>query len=224
MGAAADHVREHGSLLAAPEKMALVWLAQRLPSWVSSDHLTLLALAAMLFAGLAFWAARWNRWTLYAAIAALGLNWFGDSLDGTLARVRGRQRPRYGYYVDHVLDLLGTLLLVGGLALSGFIAPAIALGFLAAYFMVAAEIYLATHAGGVFRISFGWIGPTELRILLALGAWRLARGSDIDLGALGTARLFDVGGAIAIAAQALAWVVSTARNTRALSRAEPLPR
>ncbi|HEX9636013.1 MAG TPA: CDP-alcohol phosphatidyltransferase family protein [Acidobacteriota bacterium] len=221
---AADHVREHGSLLAGPEKRALLWLAQRMPGWVTSDHLTLLALAAMLGAGLAFWAARWYPLCLPLVVLALALNWFGDSLDGTLARVRRRQRPRYGFYVDHVLDIVGTLFLVGGLALSGHMQPLIALGFLVAYLMVAAEIFLATHARGVFRLSFWRIGPTELRILLALGSLELLRQPRVELRGFGSVRLFDLGGLVAIAALGLALVVATVRNTRALYRAEPLPR
>src|SRR5207253_492733 len=103
-------------------------------------------------------------------IVSLALNWFGDSLDGTVARVRGQQRPRYGYYVDHLLDLAGTAFLMLGLACSSLMSPIVAALLLAAYLLVAAETYLATHVRGVFKMSFLGFGPTELRIVIAVGA------------------------------------------------------
>src|SRR5712692_3632096 len=109
----AMHVREQRSVLAAREKQALVWMAQRLPPWVHSDHLTLLGFAAMLLTGLAYWLASRNRLALLVVVLGLAVNWCGDSLDGTLASVRHRERPRYGFYVDHVLDLVGSLFLLG---------------------------------------------------------------------------------------------------------------
>lgn len=106
--------REQSSLLAPLEKRALLWLAHRMPAWVNSDHLTLLGFVAMLLTGVSYWLARWNRSALVAGMVCLALNWFGDSLDGTLARVRNRQRPRYGFYVDHITDSIGTTALLGG--------------------------------------------------------------------------------------------------------------
>ncbi len=217
-----SHVREHRSLLAAPEKRVLVWIAARLPRWLTPDHLTLLGLASMLVAGLAYWAARWTPWTLPIVVVALAANWFGDSLDGTLARVRNRQRPRYGYYVDHVIDIVGALFLLGGLALSGHMSALVALGLLVAYLMVSAEVFLATHAQGVFRLSSFGFGPTELRIVLAIGTLCLFADPRVPLGSLGAFRLFDVGGVVAIVGLALSLVVSAARNTRALYLAETL--
>ncbi len=217
-----SHVREHRSLLAAPEKRVLVWIAARLPRWLTPDHLTLLGLASMLVAGLAYWAACWTPWTLPIVVVALATNWFGDSLDGTLARVRNRQRPRYGYYVDHVIDIVGALFLLGGLALSGHMSALVALGLLVAYLMVSAEVFLATHAQGVFRLSSFGFGPTELRIVLAIGTLCLFADPRVPLGSLGAFRLFDVGGVVAIVGLALSLVVSAARNTRALYLAETL--
>ena len=114
------HIREYGGLLAEPERKALQWLAQRMPSWVNSDHLTLLGMLSMLLAGASYWVAQENKYALILAVIALALNWFGDSLDGTLARYRRCQRPRYGYYVDHVIDLFGVTALLAGLAFSGY--------------------------------------------------------------------------------------------------------
>jgi phosphatidylglycerophosphate synthase len=218
------HVREQRSVLARVEKVSLVWMAERLPHWVNSDHLTLLGFAAMLLAGLAYWVASRNPMALLLVVVALAVNWFGDSLDGTLARVRNQQRPRYGFYVDHVLDLVGTLSLLGGLALSGYMNPLLALGMLAAYLTVAAEEFLATHVRRVFHLSFMGFGPTELRILLAVGTLYLLYKPCVHLGSLGAFRLFDVGGAVAISGMAVKLVVSTVRNTHALYLAERLPR
>jgi phosphatidylglycerophosphate synthase len=208
-----EHQREHRSLLAHTERNLLIWLARRLPARVSSDHLTLIGLAAIVSAGLAFAAIRQSPWSVMIFVLALVVNWFGDSLDGTLARVRARQRPRYGFYVDHVVDLVGTTSLVAGIALSGLMHPVIALAALAGYLLVSAESYLATHSVGIFRISFGGIGPTELRILLALGAVFVPK----EPGAL------DVAGVVAAGGLVLAFLVSAIRNTRELYRAEPLP-
>ena len=217
-----SHVRQNLSLLAAPERRVLLWLANRLPGWVTSDQLTALALMAMVGSGLAYWSASRNPAGLVLVVVGLIVNWFGDSLDGTLARVRNQQRPRYGFYVDHVVDLIGTCALLGGLGLSGYMSPVVALGLLVAYLLVSAEVYLATHACGVFRLSMWKFGPTELRILLAIGTvallskpWVVVLGQPY--------RLFDVGGVVAIAAMAAALLWSTARNTAALYRAEPLP-
>jgi archaetidylinositol phosphate synthase len=215
------HVREHGSLLAASERRLLIWIARRLPAGVNSDHLTVLALLAMALAGGAFAAARVAPQALWLVIVALALNWFGDSLDGTLARVRGAERPRYGFYVDHVLDIVGISLLLGGLACSGYMAPLIAMVLLVAYLLVTAEVFLATAAHGVFRMSFLLVGPTELRIVLAIGTLALFGDPHVDLGALGRYRLFDVGGMVAAAGLVVALVSATIRNTRMLARMEP---
>lgn len=217
------HVREHGSLLAVAEKRALIWMAERLPRWVSSDQLSLLGLGAMLAAGLAYWASGSYPLALWLVVVALGVNWFGDSLDGTVARVRNQQRPMYGYYVDHVIDIVGALFLLGGLAMSGYMTPLVALGLLIGYLMLSAETYLATHACGIFRLSLLKVGPTELRILLAIGTVYLLYKPWVVV-AGGLYRLFDVGGVVAIVGMALALTIAVARNTRDLYCAEPLPR
>jgi archaetidylinositol phosphate synthase len=216
-----DHVREHGSLTAGAEKRLLVWMARRLPSWVNSDHLTLLALAAMALAGAGYALARYDRRALWLVVAALVLNWFGDSLDGTLARVRRAERPRYGFYVDHVLDIVGITLLVGGLSCSGFMNPVVALALLAAYLLVSGEVFLAPAVRHVFRMSFAGFGPTELRIVLAIGTLALFRDPHVNTGFFGRVPLFDVGAIVATAGLATVLAVSIGRNTRALARAEP---
>ena len=170
--------RQQESLLAPLEKRCLIWLAQHAPSWLNSDHLTVMGLVALFGAGLSYWWARSAPAALCLGIVCLALNWLGDSLDGTLARVRNRQRPRYGFYVDHVVDAFGSLFLLGGLALSGFMSERVALGLLIAYLMLSIEVYLATYTIGTFHISFWKFSPTELRILLALGNVALLRNPE----------------------------------------------
>ena len=217
------HVREHRSILAAAEKRLLIYIAERLPRFINSDHLTSLALAGMALAGGAFAAARWDRRALWLVVVALAINWFGDSLDGTLARVRHHERPRYGFYVDHVLDVLSILFIFAGLVLGGHMRAYIGGAFLLAYYLLMIEIALATHAVGTFRISFFKFGPTELRILLAIGTLRLIESPFVSI-AGSRYLLFDVGGAVAVAGLVFTFIVSAAANTRRLYRAEPLPR
>jgi len=217
-----DMLRVQESWAAAAEKRALLWLAARIPDSIGPDHLTVLGLAAQIGAGVFYVLAAFNRYALLGVIACLALNWFGDSLDGTLARVRQRLRPRYGFYVDHMVDSFGALALMGGLALSGYMHPVIAIGLLIAFLMLSIQSYLATHALGEFRISFWRFGPTELRILLAVGNLALFWKPVVHvLG--GIYRLFDVGGAIGLAGMGVMVVVFTLQNTMRLYREERIP-
>jgi archaetidylinositol phosphate synthase len=215
------HIREYGGVLAIPEKKALLWLAARTPRQVNSDHLTLLGLASMLMAGASYWAASRNKWALLLAIACLAVNWLGDSLDGTIARYRSCQRPRYGYYVDHVIDLIGTAALLAGLAFSGYMTTVIAMALLAAFALVEAEVFLSTHVQQVFRLSCFCVGPTELRILLAGGTAYLLHSRWVHLSHYGPFLLFDVGGMAAIAGLIAALLYSAIRNSHRLYLEEP---
>jgi phosphatidylglycerophosphate synthase len=211
------HVRQHNSLLAASEKRALIWIATRLPRWIHSDHLSALGLAAMAGAGVSFVIAGTDPVAgASLVVLCLLLNWFGDSLDGTVARVRDQQRPRYGYYVDHVIDLAGTALLFAGLAASGYMSPMIAMLVVAAFFLVSAETYLATYARGVFKLAFVGVGPTELRVLMAAGALALITTPTVDPLGLGPVRLWDLGGVIGAIGMIGAFVITSAQNVRAL--------
>jgi len=214
--------RAHTSLLAAAEKRTLLWIATRLPDGVNSDHLTGLGFVSLILAGASYWYARYNSWALLLVIPLLALNWFGDSLDGTLARVRNRQRPRYGFYVDHILDALGMSFLMAGLALSGYLSPLVACGFLIAYLLLSIEIYLATYTIGTFHLSYWRFGPTELRILLSIGnlfvLWRpyaIIAGRDV--------LLFDVGFAVGAVALAAILAQATVKHIVMLYRQETLP-
>jgi phosphatidylglycerophosphate synthase len=215
--------RVQESWVAAHEKRALLWLAARTPRGVGSDHLTALGLAAQIGAGMCYALAALNRFALLGVIACLALNWLGDSLDGTLARVQQQLRPRYGFYIDHMVDSFGALALMGGLALSGYMHPWIAIGLLIAFLMLSIQCYLAAHTLGEFRLSFWRLGPTELRILLAVGNLALLWKPRVHfLG--GNYKLFDVGGAIGLAGMALMVIFFTAQNTVRLYRAERIAR
>jgi phosphatidylglycerophosphate synthase len=217
-----EHTREHRSVLAGAEKRLLIKIAGALPRWTSSDQLTVLALAGMLMAGLGYALLRWDARAVWIPIAGLAINWFGDSLDGTLARVRRTERPRYGFYVDHVVDIVGATLLFGGLGASGLMSPLMALALLVAYLLVSAEVFLATAVHRTFKLSFAGVGPTELRISLAAGTLFLGRGS-VDLGLLGAWLPSDLAAACGTAGLLTAFAVSAVRNTVALARLEPLP-
>src|SRR5579864_4616593 len=127
-GGFANAVRVHNALTARLEKRLLTWMALRMPEAISPDHLTALGFAAQILAGGAYALSSRDGRFLWLVNCFLALNWFGDSLDGTLARVRNRQRPRYGFYVDHMIDTFGGFFLMGGLAISGIVDWRIALG------------------------------------------------------------------------------------------------
>lgn len=211
--------RSHTSLLAAVEKRALIWMASRMPAWVNSDHLTGLGFVSLAAAGGAYWYSKDHPLALLAVIVFLVLNWFGDSLDGTLARVRYRLRPRYGFYIDHILDAIGTFFLLTGLALSGLMTPVVAYAFLIAYLLLSIEIYLATYTIGTFHLSYWHFGPTELRILLSIGNLFALNRPDAQLGPY-KFLIFDAGFVIGTAALALILIQATVRHTRDLYREE----
>lgn len=212
-------LRVQESLSSGPEKKVLLWLAARTPAGVNSDHLTLLGFAAQFLAGASYALAGWNKYALLAATLFIALNWLGDSLDGTVARFRNQQRPRYGFYVDHIIDTFGAAFLMGGLALSGYLHWGIAIGMLIVFLMLSIEVYLATYTLGHFQLSYWIFGPTEIRILLAIGNITLFFRPTTHI--LGHAfRLFDVGGEVAIVAMGGMLIVSAVRHTAMLYRQE----
>lgn len=211
--------RHQESLLAPLERRCLRWLAVRMPKAITPDHLTALGLVALVLAGGCYALARVWPPALLIVNIWLAVNWFGDSLDGTLARVREKQRPRYGFYVDHVVDAVGALFVLGGFAVSGYATPVVALAMLVGFLLLSIEAYLATYTIGTFKLSHGWFSPTELRILLAVGnayAWWKPQVTLFGHRML----FFDVGFAVGVVCVLATFVVAVARNTRALYRAE----
>jgi len=214
--------RVNDALTASLEKRALQWMAARAPRWVSSDGLTVLGLGAQIGAGVGYALARYNRWALLAVIACVVMNWFGDSMDGTLARVRGQQRPRYGFYVDHMVDVFGAAAMMGGMACSGLVHWQVAIAMLVAFLLLSCESYLATYTLSEFQLSQGLFGPTEIRVLLIAGNVALLRSPySVIFGHRWL--LFDVGGVIAAVGMVGMAVVLTVRHTAQLYREEPLP-
>jgi len=212
-----EALRSQQSVLAPLERACLIWLAGHTPRWIHSDHLTVLGLVAMLLAGLTYAAARWWAPALLVVDLWIAVNWLGDSLDGTLARFRNKLRPRYGFYVDHIVDALGSLFLVAGLAVSGYMSRWVALGLLLGYFLLSIDAYLATYTLGAFHLSFWKFSPTEMRILLAVGN-AVAFFRPYALG--GRYLFLDVAGSIALLSMGVVLVISVARNTRTLYLAE----
>jgi archaetidylinositol phosphate synthase len=201
--------RIQASFLAGVEKKTLIWLADRTPASINSDHLTALGFVGQIAAGVFYALSRWNRYYLLAVIVCLAVNWLGDSLDGTLARVRQQQRPRYGFYVDHMVDSFGAVAMMGGLALSGYMHPWIAIGLLLGFLVLSIQSYLATYTLGEFRLSFWNFGPTELRLLLAIGNLALLRWPVVLQGHY---RLFDMGGAVGLFGMTSMIVFFTVKN------------
>ncbi len=218
-------IRELTFLLAAPERRLLRSIAARLPRWVNSDHLTALGVLAAVAVGaayaLTFYDVRW----LWAASAGLAVNWFGDSLDGTLARVRHTERPRYGYYLDHLVDAFSTAVVGLGIGLSPFVRIEVALLLVVAYLALSINVYLETAVFGVFRLGYGRIGPTEARmILIVLNTLLLV---SATLGRAALAQAAALSNAVTLALVAAMGVTLLARfigNMHHLARLEPLNR
>jgi len=220
-----DPRRELTFLLAAPERRLLRWIAARLPRWVSSDQLTALGVAAATAVGIAYALSGVHPGWLWVASGALVANWLGDSLDGTLARVRGAERPRYGYYLDHAVDAYATAAIGIGLGLSPYVSFGVALGLVVVYLGLSINVYLESAVFGAFRLGYGRLGPTEVRlILIAVNTGLLLHRHIPGLAAV-PIRLVADGVCVAAALGMLALlVVRFVRNLRDLARLEPAPR
>jgi archaetidylinositol phosphate synthase len=214
--------RVNQALTASLEKRALQWMASRAPRWLSSDQLTVLGLCAQIGTGVGYALARTNRFALLLVIVCLALNWFGDSMDGTLARVRCQQRPRYGFYVDHMVDVFGAIALMCGLGCSGLLHWQTAMAMLVTFLVLSSESYMATYTLSHFQLSQGIFGPTEIRLLLILGNLAALR-SPYSTVFGHKLLLFDLGGMIASVCMLAIAVLLTVRHTAQLYREEPLP-
>lgn len=214
--------RTESFLLAVPEKRLLRWLARKLPAWVLPDDMTAIGVAAAIGVAVAYQLSNESLDWLWVASGLLVLQWLGDSLDGTLARVRGIERPTYGYYLDHLVDAIATAVIGIGLGLSPFMLLSVGTLIVVAYLILSINVYLESYAFNRFSIGYGKIGPTEIRlILIALNtALALQLGLDFRLAGL-EMTVFDVVG-IAIASVMIVLLVGRSlRNLRELARKEP---
>jgi archaetidylinositol phosphate synthase len=215
--------REMTFLLANPERRLLRGIARRLPRSIRSNHLSALGVLGAVGAGVAYAMGGFDvRW-LWVSSAMLVLNWFGDSLDGTLARVRGVERPNFGYYLDHVLDAFSTAVVGIGIGLSPFVSFPVALAAVIVYLMMAINIYLESSVFGVFRLAYGVFGPTEARIALIMAntglAILVAPGAMAPMvTSVGSAFVGLLGGIMMVML-----LVRFVRNLFELSRLEPMP-
>jgi phosphatidylglycerophosphate synthase len=213
--------REKTFLLARPEGRVLEWIARRLPAWVMPDHLTALGVLAAIGIAAAYALSNGDPLWLWAASGLLVVHWLGDSLDGTLARVRRTERPKYGYYLDHLVDAIATALIGIGLGLSPYMLLVTGLVLVVVYLVLSINTYLETNTLGVFSLGYGRLGPTEARVglivintVLALGVAPVLSGlSVLDIVVLGAA------GVMVLALAVRAW-----RNLRELARREPVVR
>ena len=217
-----DATRIQQSITASVERKILLWLARRTPERVSPDHLTALGFVAQLLAAASYAWARWNKWGLVLAAIFIGVNWLGDSLDGTLARYRGRLRPRYGFYLDHMIDSFGAVALMSGLAASGYIHWQVSAGMLVAFLMLSIETYLTAYTLSDFRLSHGFFGPTEIRILLIAGSLAVLFSPRVRIFGL-ELLLFDAGGLVATIVMMGMVIAAATRHTVQLYQKEGLP-
>jgi archaetidylinositol phosphate synthase len=217
-----DPKRERAAVTAAAERRLLVAMAHRMPRGVNPDHLTVLGVLGALGAGAGYSLSGMSAHWLWLASAALVVNWFGDSLDGTLARVRRAERPRYGYYLDHAVDAFTTVVIGIGIGLSPYVPLMAGMALVVLYLLMSINVYLESVTFGVFRMDYGLLGPTEVRILLILAntavivfdtLGRLNPAAIEPAAALGTAiALVGMGGLL---------LLRFARNLRRLARLEP---
>jgi phosphatidylglycerophosphate synthase len=217
-----EHTREKTFLLAAVEGRALEWIARRLPARVLPDHMTGLGVAAAVGIAAAYALSNESPLWLWVASALLVVHWLGDSLDGTLARVRKIERPRYGYYLDHLVDAVATALIGLGLGLSGHMLLATGLLIVIAYLVLSINTYLETSVFGTFSLGYGRFGPTEARVALIAVNAAMALGLGLGIDVLGIhATLLDAIGLAAAAGMLGALGVRAARNLRTLAEREP---
>ena len=213
-----DAPRQKTFLLARHEARVLERLARRLPARVMPDHMTGLGVAAALGIGVAYWLTLRDPAWLWVASGLLVVHWLGDSLDGTLARVRRIERPKYGYYLDHLVDAGATIVIGAGLGLSPYLSLVTGLAIVIAYLALSINTYLETQVFGVFSLGYGRVGPTEARAALIALNLALLAGATFEVAGRG---LIDLAGLAAAALMLAGLAVRAARNLRVLAAREP---
>jgi phosphatidylglycerophosphate synthase len=219
---AVDAEREPNFLFARVERRVLPAIARRLPRWVLPDDLTALGVLSAFGICAAYQLTNVSREWLWVASALLVVQWLGDSLDGTLARVRNIQRPRYGYYLDHLVDAVSTAAIGIGLGLSPYMLLSIGTLIVVAYLVLSINVYLESFAFGEFRLGYGYLGPTEIRAILIGLNTALALGAGLDFRLVGlNMTVLDVIGLAIAAVMIVLLLVRAFGNLRRLAHDEP---
>lgn len=222
-------VRVQTSILNAAEKKVLVWLAGKQPDWVTSDFLTFTGFIGAVVIAVGYFLSS-NPAFLWLASFGWILNWYGDSLDGTLARVRNQQRPIYGFFIDHNVDCINEAFMFIGIGLSPLMSLNIALLALVSYLLISVYVYISAHLKGEFKLTYGKMGPTELRVIMVIvnTLWFFipwlrdfrcsftALGKDISL------TLLDFVGIAIIAGILISYISSLVKDGREYAKADPL--
>ena len=217
--------RQRKAVTADLEKRTLHALALRMPPWITSDVLTGLGVLGAVGVAVGYALSGLSPHWLWLANAMLILNWFGDSLDGTLARVRGSERPRYGYYLDHAVDGLTTAIIGAGIGLSPLVDLRAALVLVVLYLIMSINVYLESSVYGEFRMDYGVVGPTEGRIILialnSILVWLIV-GTGLAMATISFYGTLVIGGLATI--MLALFLTRFLRNLRRLSALEPLDR
>lgn len=228
----ADAVRIQTSILNALEKKVLVWLAERQPKWMTSDILTYIGTFGSVVIAAGYILSAWNINFLWLSSLGFVINWYGDSLDGTLARVRKTQRPVYGYYIDHTVDCINEFIMFIGIGLSGLMHFSLAMVILAVYFMLTINVSINAHLKKEFRLTYAKLGPTEFRILAIIANTILALVRPISEFALTffifgrefTLASLDIVGIIVLLVLAVIYLTTIVKDGRGYAEMDPMPK
>jgi len=214
-----SHRRVNDILLGPLERPALRWLAAHMPAWVNPDILTGVGILGSVVTFFSYWLTNINANFLWLASLGLVINWFGDSLDGTLARYRKIERPKYGFFVDHTVNAMSTLLVVFGLGLSPYVRFEIACLALISYLLMSVLVYIRTYVDGVFKISYGKFGPTEVRLIVIIANTVIYFvGNPVITLWFGAISIYDLIAGIVAALLAVIFVFSTIKQARELAK------
>lgn len=228
----ADAVRIQTSFLNALEKKVLVWLAERQPKWMTSDILTYIGTFGAVVIAAGYILSAWNINFLWLSSLGFVINWYGDSLDGTLARVRKTQRPVYGYYIDHTVDCINEFIMFIGIGLSGLMHLSLAMVILAVYFMLTINVSINAHLKKEFRLTYAKLGPTEFRILAIIANTVLALVRPISEFALTffifgrefTLASLDIVGIVVLLVLAVIYLTTIVKDGRGYAEMDPMPK
>ncbi len=201
------------------EKRNLPKMAKALPDWVMPDHLTILGVFAAIMIAVGYILTRFSIWWIWLANFGLILHWFADSLDGTLARVRHTERENYGYFVDHICDAVTTFLVCFGLGASPFMDMRTGMFLAVGYFMLNIYVHTAAYSEGVFRLSYGRLGPTEVRIIIFITNIIIIFWNPVICRIFGQpVRALDIGGIFVGTTFLVIFVISTIKDAIKLDR------